>query len=62
MEISREFLQIRMRNFEINVLKSTLMQIWKSSPIYSNLYKRDALNILHSLLQEFSSYLPIKFV
>ena len=55
-------LRTRMRNFEINLLKSTLMQIRKSSPIYSNSYKHNSLKIFHSLSQEFSSYLPVKFV
>ena len=62
MEITWEFLQTRMRNFEINLLKSKLMQIWKSFSIYWNLYKHNALKILHSLSQKLSSYLPVKFV
>ena len=62
MEITREFLQTRMQNFEINVLKSILIQISKSFPVYSNSYKHNALKILYFLLQEFLSYLPVKFI
>ena len=61
-EIDWKFLWTRMQNFEINLLKSILIQIWKSFPIYSNSYKHNALKILHFLSQEFSSYLPVKFV
>ena len=62
MEITREFLQTRMQNFQINVLKSILIQISKSFPVYSNSYKHNALKILYFLLQEFLSYLPVKFI
>ena len=62
LETAWEFLQTRKQNFEINLLKSIRMQIWKSFSIYSNSYKHNTLKILHFLSQEFLSYLPVKFV
>ena len=62
MEIIQEFLQTGMQNFETNLLKSILIQIWKSFSIYSNSYEHDALKILHFLSQDFLSCLPVKFV
>ena len=61
-ETAWKFLQTRMQNSEINLVKSILMQIWKSFSIYSNSYKHNALKILHSLSQEFLSYILVKFV
>ena len=51
-----------MQKFEINLVKSILIQIWKSFSIYSNSYKHNALKFLHFLSQEFLSYLPVEFV
>ena len=54
-EITWEFLRTRMQNFEIYLLKSILIQIWKS---LFKFIKHNALKILHSL----SRYLPVMFV
>ena len=62
LETAWEFLQTRMQNFEIYLLKSIRMQIWKSFTIYSNSYKHNTLKILHFLSQEFLGYLPVKFL
>ena len=61
-EIAWEFLQTRMQNFETNLLKSILIQIWKSFSIYSNSYEHNALKTFQFLSQEFLSCLPVKFV
>ena len=42
-------------------IKGTLMQIWKSLYMLRS-YKNNTLKISHSESQEFSSYLPVKFV
>ena len=48
-KITWKFSRTRMRHIEINLLKSTLMQIWN-------------LKISHSLSHEFLSYSLVKFV
>ena len=54
-------LEIQLNSYATADVKGTLIQIWKLSLCWCP-WKNNNVKILHSLSEEFLSYLPVKFV